>query len=852
MMQSRKNLKKKPASKKVSVQQPHIRGSREGEKRSLLEVNEHFRPTDNKVDGAAERLPKKKFTIAVLTGGPSKERGISLNSARSVLDHLLSDAIDIQPIYFDFNKKAYKISKGLLYSNTPSDFDFRLQTENTPLSKTALIRELKKTNLVFPAIHGKFGEDGEVQKFLEKNKIPFVGTGSKSCEHCFDKYISSNFIASQGFYTLPSLLVTGTSSNEKKRVVDFFKKNSIQRAVVKPASGGSSIGVYSVTTVDEAMEKAAHLFEEKIDSKVVIEPFADGIEFTVIILQNRFGLPVAIIPTEIESDYEKNQIFDYRKKYLPTRQVIFHCPPRFSNAVIEKIQVQAEQLFSLFGMKDFARFDGWVLSNGEIWFSDFNPLSGMEQNSFLFQQSTRIGLSHRSVLYHVVSSAASRYNLQLPDFETEEIASKKKVAVLFGGNTSERQVSLMSGTNVWLKLKRSNKYIPKPYLIDPKERIWEVPYSLLLNHTVEEIVDACERAETDESRLRTYEHLSNLRLGITDKRLLIRHEKPKIVTLDDVIEKSNFVFIALHGGKGEDGTLQGILEGEKVKFNGSGSIASKLCMNKFMTGAALAGLEKEGIFVAKKVVKEVESLIAYTLSQCEDVWEDLCLNLIQGNTTASLPERSIIVKPLDDGCSSGIVKLTSAKELFTYLDFLKIKAQRIPAGYFTGQNNPIEMGDHIPKNLLFERYIVTDRVAAVKGKLSIQKNCGWIEVTVGVLQLKGKIKSLQPTLTVAETSVLSVEEKFQGGTGINITPLPTELVSKKVIESVRSKIEKTAQKLHIKGYARIDAFVEYMTGNIIVIEANTLPALTPSTVLFHQGIAEGLMPLKLLEAIIEA
>ena len=71
---------------------------------------------------------------------------------------------------------------------------------------------------------------------------------------------------------------------------------------------------------------------------------------------------------------------------------------RFDNETIERIQVQAEQIFKIMGHRDFARFDGWLLNDGRIWFSDFNTISGMEQNSFLFQQTSRIGFSHRDLL----------------------------------------------------------------------------------------------------------------------------------------------------------------------------------------------------------------------------------------------------------------------------------------------------------------------------------------------------------------------------------------------------------------------------------------------------------------------
>ena len=289
-----------------------------------------------------KKIQKKVLKVAILTGGPSKERGISLNSSRSVLDHLLSDKISIKPFYFDQNCKPYLISQSLLYSNTPSDFDFKI---SKPLNQKQLIIELKKCDIVFPVIHGKFGEDGTIQKFLEINKIPFVGSGSKSCKICFDKFSAGNFLTDNGFYSLPALKLNNSTKDKKGVIQNFFQKYKIDKAIVKPCSGGSSIGVYSVYTIEEALGKVSLLLTQKIDNNVIIEPFAKGKEFTIIILQNRFGLPVSIIPTEIEADYQKNQIFDYRKKYLPTRQVVFHCPPRFPDSIIEKIQIQAEQLF---------------------------------------------------------------------------------------------------------------------------------------------------------------------------------------------------------------------------------------------------------------------------------------------------------------------------------------------------------------------------------------------------------------------------------------------------------------------------------------------------------------------------
>ena len=115
------------------------------------------------------------------------------------------------------------------------------------------------------------------------------------------------------------------------------------------------------------------------------------------------------------------------------------------------------------------------------------------------------------------------------------------------------------------------------------------------------------------------------------------------------------------------------------------------------------------------------------------------------------------------------------------------------------------------------------------------------------------MKALKPSITVASGEILSLEEKFQGGTGVNITPPPEPWVSKETWQKAQAKIEFVAQKLGINGFARIDAFLQISTGNILVIEANSIPGLTPSTVIYHQALAENepLTPTAFLEAILD-
>lgn len=782
--------------------------------------------------------------IALLCGGPSLERGISINSARSVLDHLESEDVEISPIYFDYQKKPYLLSRTQLYSNTPSDFDFKLKQTAKPLGKTELVKYLQGMDIAFPVMHGSFGEDGTIQQFLEKNKIPFVGTGSSSCKRAFDKHNANRFLKELDFFTLPSAVLKIYHKDHKQIIESFFAKHNIKRAVVKPATGGSSIGVFSVNSPSEALEKATLLFSKRMDTRVVIEEFASGTEFTVIILQNRFGLPVAILPTEIETDYTENQIFDFRKKYLPTRQVTYHCPPRFDENIIEKIQLQAEQLFSALGMRDFARFDGWVLPDGKIWFADFNPISGMEQNSFLFQQGSRVGLSHTGLLRYILRRACQRYGIKFPEKRNVEITKSKPVNILFGGKTSERQVSLMSGTNVWLKLRKSSDYDPKPFILDPHYNVWQLPYALTLNHTVEEIVANCEHAKVDQDRIARLEERAKERLSLSQGRDdLEPFFIPKKITLEEFVDKSKFVFIALHGGIGEDGTLQKLLETKGVSFNGTGSTSSGICINKAKTNSAINDMNEKGIYSISQQVINLDKLIFQERS-IRALWQKLCKDL---------KSRTLIVKPVSDGCSSGIAHLYSAMELQRYLDITRLRVPAIPPQTFRNQKDEIELPIDPIKELLFEKFVNTDRVSVRNNQLAYKKKSGLIEITVGVIEENNQIKALNPSITIAEGEVLTVEEKFQGGTGVNITPPPEKIIESRVLNKIKRRIEKLSTALDIKGYARIDTFVDVKSGDLSVIEINTLPGLTPSTVIYHQALAEKekLYPRDFLEKIIK-
>jgi D-alanine--D-alanine ligase len=804
----------------------------------------------------------RELKVAILLGGPSDERAISLNSARSVADHLEGDGVVIEPIvYFDTRRRPFLIDRKRLYSNTPMDFDFKLSQVATSLTEVELGELLRRSDIAFPVMHGSFGEDGEVQQLLERIGVPYVGSSPEACRVAYDKYLAHEALRAAGLPTVPSVLFSidapgGTGTEADRRALD-----QAPSVVMKPSAGGSSLGVVVLGPSPGSPAGIVEQRQAEIGDaclryqEVVLQPFVHGVEFTTIVIEGPLG-PVALLPVEVELRRRSSpdEIFSFRHKYLATDDARYHCPPRQGDDIVAAIRASAEQTFRVLGLRDFARIDCWLDSDGQILISDVNPISGMEQNSFLFIQGAEVGMTHADVVRLVLSAACRRAGLALPVDSwraADARAGRTSIPVLFGGRTAERDVSVLSGTNVWMKLIRSRRFDPAPYLLEDASTVWELPYPLALRHSADQIIEACRSAAATEKRRQRLADEVAVALDLESWQRRVPGGIPRRMSLDEFLTDVSFVFLGLHGGMGEDGTLQRELEARGIAYNGSGPEASRLCIDKYATGLRLAGHEGEGIFTSKKVRLTLAELGA---GDEQLLWREL---VRQCGTT------ELMVKPLADGCSTGVVPLASAAELRLFSEALASGATRLPRGLFSGlaADQVVELPT-APSELLFEAYVATDDIAVMSSSSDGGEPAGlewgadavgWIEITAGVLGTTDRMTALSPSFTVAKKGVLSVEEKFMGGTGINITPPPSDRVAIDTVARARGLIGRVANLLGIRGYARIDAFMHCDTGDIIVIEANTLPGLTPSTVLYHQALEEvpSIYPRDLLERIID-
>ena len=527
-------------------------------------------------------------------------------------------------------------------------------------------------------------------------------------------------------------------------------------------------------------------------------------------------------PTEIVLK-ERGGILDFRAKYLPTARVCYKTPATFSSEIHREIRQKAEQIFSAFHARDFLRLDGWVMPEGNVFFTDCNPLSGLEQNSFFFQQAAVVGWSHEEVLRKILENSCRRYRISPPRSKEGKQEKKKPVWVLFGSHNAERQVSLLSGTNIWLKLLASDRLCASPFFLDSQNKVWPLAYREALYHTVEEVEENC---------------LASL-VNQPDRAVSLE------TFLGQTAKEKAFLFLALHGGVGESGVLQSMLEEKGIPYNGTPSFVSALCLDKYKTGEKIAALQHPLLKALPKKNLSWNDWQSADLEACEHLFKELVVGW--------LAQDGLLIKPRSDGCSAGVVRLLSGGDLYKYLGWMGSSADRAVPYTFPHQMGFVEKPSSGMTDFILEPYIACDSIEIVRQQLHHCSYRGWVELTVGVLEKEQNYQSLTPSLSVAEGSVLTVEEKFQGGTGVNLTPPPEEILSKEQVASVQRQVELVAQTLGLVNYARVDLFFNRFSYEVILIEVNTLPALTPSTVLYHQALASTppLFPTNFLEQLVE-
>jgi D-alanine-D-alanine ligase len=292
--------------------------------------------------------------VAVLMGGDSNERTVSLLSGEAVLHALKRLGI---------NAEAFD----------PSSRD---------------INEIQSYNRAFIALHGRGGEDGSMQAFLKSKNIAYTGSDSLSSAIGMDKLKTKLLWRSLNISTPDFLQVTEKTSYEEIMSaigVPFF---------IKPSNEGSSIGIDKIK--NEKQYQDAFLKTSKIDANVIVEKFVDGEEFTVAIVNDK-TLPVIKIKPS-------NEFYDYQAKYIKD-DTQYICPSGIEKQKEVSISKEALQAFKIIGCSSWGRVDFMMDKQGRHYFIEVNTSPGMTSHSLVPMAAKEAGINFDQLVLEILKTA---------------------------------------------------------------------------------------------------------------------------------------------------------------------------------------------------------------------------------------------------------------------------------------------------------------------------------------------------------------------------------------------------------------------------------------------------------------
>jgi D-alanine-D-alanine ligase len=281
--------------------------------------------------------------IAVLKGGPGSEREISMASAKSVTEALITCGAEVTEL--DVTGPDFELPAG--------------------------------TDLAFITIHGTFGEDGQLQKILNSRRIPYTGAGARSSETAFDKVLSKKrFIENQVPTPLFELLVTTDPNPDIAMGLPF---------VIKPPKEGSSVGVHIVKTAEQI--QAAIEDVRKYDAIALVEEFVSGKELTVGILDG-VALPIVHI-------CPRDGFYDIKNKYpwlTGEGGTDYICPADLDEETTKAVQAAALAAHNALEIEIYSRVDVLLGENNEIQVLEVNTIPGMTSSSLLPKSARAAGI----------------------------------------------------------------------------------------------------------------------------------------------------------------------------------------------------------------------------------------------------------------------------------------------------------------------------------------------------------------------------------------------------------------------------------------------------------------------------
>jgi D-alanine-D-alanine ligase len=326
--------------------------------------------------------------IAVILGGRSSENAISLASAASVIEALERSGNEVVPVQVGRDGRwALEQAAGnrLLQASAGSEL--------ARLPGREIAAKLAEVDVVFPVLHGPFGEDGTVQGLLELAGVPYIGAGVLASALCMDKDVFKSVLRDHG---IP------VTENITLRQGDGPRNPFGYPCFVKPARLGSSVGITKAHDDDELRRGVELAFSH--DEKVLVERLVEGVEVEVGVLGNL--RPVASLPGEIV--VTENEWYDFEAKYEEGEMDLV-VPARISPEQAERAQELAVRSFVATDCEGMARADLFVRSDGEVLVNELNTIPGFTSTSVYARLFEESGVPYAELLEQLASLAVERF-----------------------------------------------------------------------------------------------------------------------------------------------------------------------------------------------------------------------------------------------------------------------------------------------------------------------------------------------------------------------------------------------------------------------------------------------------------
>src|SRR3989344_991284 len=323
---------------------------------------------------ASTTLNLDKIRVGIIRGGPSPEYEISLKTGANVKENLPENFIPVDIL----------ISK---------DGFWNRQGEERPAK-----RVLNQVDVVFNALHGKYGEDGKLQNLLDTFNKPYTGSKTLSSAIAMHKGYSKAIFEMNSIKT-PVYLILNHTHHTKREIGNLFKSFP-QPSVVKPASGGSSLSTTIVLNLDSLFKAVEDAFRH--GPQVIVEEYISGSEATCAVLESDDGGIFALEPIEIVPASGRN-FFDYEAKYENKCEEI--VPARFGSDLSRELQRLAIEAHKLLGLRHYSRSDFIVSAKRGIYILETNSLPGLTEESLYPKALNAAGISMSEFISHVLNLA---------------------------------------------------------------------------------------------------------------------------------------------------------------------------------------------------------------------------------------------------------------------------------------------------------------------------------------------------------------------------------------------------------------------------------------------------------------